>query len=157
MCYYDKVNFACGHFERRLAQYCHFARNDPGHQCFGAWHWKREWNQIETNCNDCMSQQQYARNQGCSSNVHTGYGFLNARWETTRFHCCGGLDTYWREKARKLSNLCRGRDKLSLVKFCSSVNRYALCRRYVVDGYRYCWAETLMLLFISSCIFLSTW
>lgn len=56
MCFYEKINFRCSHTEYRLVQHCHFARNDPGHQCFGAWNLKREWNQSEANCTNCTRQ-----------------------------------------------------------------------------------------------------
>ncbi|KAK6337424.1 hypothetical protein TWF730_002824 [Orbilia blumenaviensis] len=36
MCRYEKLHFpTCGHFYNRIVKYCHFARNDPFHQCFG--------------------------------------------------------------------------------------------------------------------------
>lgn len=59
MCFYEKTTFLCGHVQRRLMKHCHFARNDPGHQCFGAWNDKREWNQLEVNCADCTRRQVY--------------------------------------------------------------------------------------------------
>ena len=59
MCFYEKITFPCNHTEYRLASYCHFARNDPGHQCFGAWNIRREWKQSQTNCADCTRQQAY--------------------------------------------------------------------------------------------------
>ncbi|KAB8437346.1 hypothetical protein FH972_025026 [Carpinus fangiana] len=34
MCQYEETTFRCGHRLRRLTKYCHFARNDPNHQCF---------------------------------------------------------------------------------------------------------------------------
>jgi hypothetical protein len=60
MCYYEKITFvACGHEEKRLIQHCHFARNDPGHQCFGAWRYKREWNQYSSKCGGCTEVERY--------------------------------------------------------------------------------------------------
>ncbi|KAF2027676.1 hypothetical protein EK21DRAFT_30538, partial [Setomelanomma holmii] len=54
---YEKINFsACGHEEKRLASYCHFARNDPNHQCFGAWNYKYEWTQHQHKCNNCIER-----------------------------------------------------------------------------------------------------
>ncbi|KAF2709038.1 hypothetical protein K504DRAFT_357009, partial [Pleomassaria siparia CBS 279.74] len=54
MCYFEMIHFSqCGHNEKNLIQYCHFARNDPLHQCFGAWNVKREWTQNGTKCEDC--------------------------------------------------------------------------------------------------------
>jgi hypothetical protein len=57
MCYYEKIYFVpCGHEGHRLIQHCHFARNDPLHQCFGAWNVKRAWVQHETECDACTDQ-----------------------------------------------------------------------------------------------------
>ncbi|KAF2107959.1 hypothetical protein BDV96DRAFT_472577, partial [Lophiotrema nucula] len=54
---YEKIHFVpCGHEQTRLIQHCHFARNDPLHQCFGAWNYKREWYQQETECDSCVKQ-----------------------------------------------------------------------------------------------------
>ena len=76
MCFYEKIKFPCGHAEHRLMQHCHFARNDPGHQCFGAWNIRRTWDQQETNCTNCVRQSQY------NSSVHTtpsAYTFAGER------------------------------------------------------------------------------
>lgn len=59
MCFYEKIKFSCSHVEHLLIQHCHFARNDPGHQCFGAWNVRREWYQREMSCSDCVRQKQY--------------------------------------------------------------------------------------------------
>ncbi|KAF2188416.1 hypothetical protein K469DRAFT_493403, partial [Zopfia rhizophila CBS 207.26] len=57
MCHYELIHFiACGHEDRRLIKHCHFARNDPNHQCFGAWSFKREWTQNEGECDRCTNQ-----------------------------------------------------------------------------------------------------
>jgi hypothetical protein len=58
MCYYEVIRSAlCGHEERRLFQYCHFARNDQNHQCFGAWNIKRVREQSEVKCTQCTTGQ----------------------------------------------------------------------------------------------------
>ena len=54
MCQYESIHFSCGHVGRRLIKHCHFARNDPNHQCFGAWSIKREWTQPRENCAACI-------------------------------------------------------------------------------------------------------
>ncbi|KAF2866323.1 hypothetical protein BDV95DRAFT_505138 [Massariosphaeria phaeospora] len=65
MCYYEKVNYvACGHEGKRLIQYCHFARNDPLHQCFGAWSYKRELYQRDMECENCTNQRQILKSNG---------------------------------------------------------------------------------------------
>ncbi|KAM0722972.1 hypothetical protein Q7P37_001170 [Cladosporium fusiforme] len=48
------------HSGRRLIKHCHFARNDPKHQCFGAWSVKREWISANQVCQAC-GQQNMAR------------------------------------------------------------------------------------------------
>ncbi|KAF2492078.1 hypothetical protein BU16DRAFT_529450 [Lophium mytilinum] len=54
MCQYESINFSCGHSRPRLIKHCHFARNDPNHQCFGAWSIKREWTNPHENCDICV-------------------------------------------------------------------------------------------------------
>ncbi|KAF2661075.1 hypothetical protein K491DRAFT_587967 [Lophiostoma macrostomum CBS 122681] len=72
MCYYEKTHFdACGHDTFRLMQHCHFARNDPGHQCFGAWNVKREHLQSRVECKDCTARRAALKTNGVISNsVH---------------------------------------------------------------------------------------
>ncbi|KAI4846662.1 hypothetical protein E4T44_04936 [Aureobasidium sp. EXF-8845] len=50
MCQYENIHYGCGHAARRLIKHCHFARNDPNHQCFGAWSVKREWSNPTEYC-----------------------------------------------------------------------------------------------------------
>jgi hypothetical protein len=58
MCYYEIIrSVMCGHEEMRLFQYCHFARNDQNHQCFGAWNIKRVREQSEVRCTSCITGQ----------------------------------------------------------------------------------------------------
>ncbi|KAF1838062.1 hypothetical protein BDW02DRAFT_482161, partial [Decorospora gaudefroyi] len=56
---YEEITFSCGDTEHHLMQHCHFARNDPGHQCFGAWNLKRKWRQPASECEDCIRKKQY--------------------------------------------------------------------------------------------------
>ncbi|THW21456.1 hypothetical protein D6C77_02758 [Aureobasidium pullulans] len=53
MCQYENIHYGCGHAVRRLIKHCHFARNDPNHQCFGAWSVKREWSNPTEYCRNC--------------------------------------------------------------------------------------------------------
>ncbi|KAG9959816.1 hypothetical protein KCU61_g7163, partial [Aureobasidium melanogenum] len=53
MCQYENIHYGCGHTVRRLIKHCHFARNDPNHQCFGAWSVKREWSNPTEYCRNC--------------------------------------------------------------------------------------------------------
>ena len=55
MCNYENITFACGHSKRGLIKYCHFARTDPDHNCFGAWSIKRERRLPLDNCRDCIA------------------------------------------------------------------------------------------------------
>lgn len=41
---------------KRLVEHCHFARNDPNHQCFGAWGLKREWYDEYEYCELCQKR-----------------------------------------------------------------------------------------------------
>lgn len=56
MCYYEKIDFRCGHSQYRKIEYCHFARNDPNHQCFGPWNVKRSWKQDKDDCDACNAK-----------------------------------------------------------------------------------------------------
>ncbi|KAJ9626543.1 hypothetical protein H2203_004176 [Taxawa tesnikishii (nom. ined.)] len=56
MCKYEIVYFACGCGMKRLVEYCHFARNDINHQCFGAWGIKREWRNEYEYCEPCQKR-----------------------------------------------------------------------------------------------------
>ncbi|KAL2354040.1 hypothetical protein BJ546DRAFT_92182 [Cryomyces antarcticus] len=56
MCQYEAIHFKCSHTGRRLIKYCHFARNDQNHQCFGVWSIKRQWSQPQENCQTCISR-----------------------------------------------------------------------------------------------------
>jgi hypothetical protein len=43
MCDHETFRFTCGHSLTQLLSYCHFARNDPYHQCFGVKVIKKQW------------------------------------------------------------------------------------------------------------------
>ncbi|KAF1919947.1 hypothetical protein BDU57DRAFT_441629 [Ampelomyces quisqualis] len=71
MCFYERITFTvCGHDEKRLIRHCHFARNDPGHQCFGAWRYDREWTQGGSKCSSCVQAEQRAIRSGGSPDSH---------------------------------------------------------------------------------------
>jgi hypothetical protein len=53
---FEVIHFSCRHSGRRLIKHCHFARNDPNHQCFGAWSVKREWINANQVCHACGQQ-----------------------------------------------------------------------------------------------------
>jgi hypothetical protein len=73
MCDLEEFLFSCGHNTFRLKAYCHFARNDPNHQCFGVKQLRDSWAQVYE-CETCRlhHQQQatrasYGHHQGGSS------------------------------------------------------------------------------------------
>ncbi|OTA38245.1 hypothetical protein BTJ68_01557 [Hortaea werneckii EXF-2000] len=61
--HYEVIHFHCGHAGRRLIKHCHFARNDPNHQCFGAWSIKREWISANQSCQTCVQREMMRRAQ----------------------------------------------------------------------------------------------
>ncbi|GKT50358.1 uncharacterized protein ColSpa_10539 [Colletotrichum spaethianum] len=54
MCDWEEFLFTCNHSIVRLKSYCHFARNDPNHQCFGVKVLRNSWQQ-SVPCNNCIS------------------------------------------------------------------------------------------------------
>ncbi|KAK1569709.1 uncharacterized protein LY79DRAFT_528194 [Colletotrichum navitas] len=45
MCNYEEFYFSCGHSVVKMKSYCHFAHNDPNHQCFSVKVLKAVWSQ----------------------------------------------------------------------------------------------------------------
>ncbi|KAL1912017.1 hypothetical protein Sste5344_002212 [Sporothrix stenoceras] len=45
MCEYEEYLFNCGCSQKRLKSYCHLARNDLNHQCFGVPKLRNVWDQ----------------------------------------------------------------------------------------------------------------
>ncbi|KAL8724224.1 MAG: hypothetical protein Q9166_008069 [cf. Caloplaca sp. 2 TL-2023] len=58
MCNFERITYHCRHQIFRRYAYCHFARNDPVHACFGVKVLKREWDQVEEDCDDCIRQRE---------------------------------------------------------------------------------------------------
>ncbi|KAL8847514.1 MAG: hypothetical protein Q9221_007442 [Calogaya cf. arnoldii] len=56
MCNFEQITYHCRHQIIRRYSYCHFARNDPVHACFGVKVLKREWYQDQADCDDCIRQ-----------------------------------------------------------------------------------------------------
>ncbi|KAI9827501.1 MAG: hypothetical protein M1832_004851 [Thelocarpon impressellum] len=73
MCNYQYISYLCGHHEYRLLSHCHFARNDPNHQCFGVKTCKRETHQ-QMLCWDCTVA---AEGRGLGWNSLQGYRLLS--------------------------------------------------------------------------------
>ncbi len=73
MCDYEEFHFNCGHDIIRLQSYCHFARNDPNHQCFGVKRLRNIWEQGR-DCDNC-AQTQWEREQRRLQEQDTFRGF----------------------------------------------------------------------------------
>lgn len=52
MCDWEEFLFSCNHSTLRLKSYCHFARNDPNHQCHGVKVLRNSWQQ-GVPCDSC--------------------------------------------------------------------------------------------------------
>ncbi|KAF1846554.1 uncharacterized protein K460DRAFT_367308 [Cucurbitaria berberidis CBS 394.84] len=78
MCYYERINCGkCRITEHRLIQHCHFARNDPGHQCFGAWNIKRERTH---DCDSCIEGKRGDQTgTAATRNVQSSYRVASGR------------------------------------------------------------------------------
>ncbi|KAH8912009.1 hypothetical protein BR93DRAFT_963221 [Coniochaeta sp. PMI_546] len=79
MCDMEEFLFTCGHNTFRLKSYCHFARNDPNHQCFGVKVLRATWRQTNQ-CELCRTgqpqpqqQQQQQQQQQASMSAHGGH------------------------------------------------------------------------------------
>ena len=76
MCDYEEFLFACGCSTFRLKSYCHFARNDPNHQCFGVKKLRDTWDQA-SDCEACSQRKtndQWARSQGFGGGAYASTG-----------------------------------------------------------------------------------
>ncbi|KAI0601240.1 hypothetical protein F4775DRAFT_589454 [Biscogniauxia sp. FL1348] len=56
MCDWEEFLFVCNHSTLRLKSYCHFARNDPNHQCFGVKMLRNSWFQDGQLCDACLEK-----------------------------------------------------------------------------------------------------
>lgn len=54
MCDWEEFIFGCSCTYTKRKNYCHFARNDPNHQCFGVQVLKKVWDVTEA-CDKCSS------------------------------------------------------------------------------------------------------
>lgn len=71
MCDWEEFLFQCNHSTLRLKSYCHFARNDPYHQCFGVKVLRNSWRQCVP-CDDCAPVWRAAQMQGQQHNYQDG-------------------------------------------------------------------------------------
>ncbi|KAK1973272.1 hypothetical protein LZ30DRAFT_34607 [Colletotrichum cereale] len=55
MCDFEEFFFLCSHSVVKKKSYCHFARNDPNHQCFGVQVLKKTWRQARL-CDKCLAK-----------------------------------------------------------------------------------------------------
>jgi len=54
MCDWEEFIFGCSCTYTKRKNYCHFARNDPSHQCFGVQVLKKVWDVPEA-CDKCSN------------------------------------------------------------------------------------------------------
>ncbi|KAE9368293.1 hypothetical protein N431DRAFT_303674, partial [Stipitochalara longipes BDJ] len=59
MCDWHEHQYLCGHNKKRKVSYCHFARTDEFHQCFGVQSLKETWVH-DVLCEDCEIDMQWA-------------------------------------------------------------------------------------------------
>ncbi|KAK0635618.1 hypothetical protein B0T17DRAFT_459806, partial [Bombardia bombarda] len=52
MCDFEEFVFTCSHSTFRLKSYCHYARNDPNHQCNRVKKLRHVWDQ-DYECEKC--------------------------------------------------------------------------------------------------------
>ncbi|KAK1754554.1 hypothetical protein QBC47DRAFT_384251 [Echria macrotheca] len=55
MCDFEEFMFTCGHSTFRLKSYCHFARNDPNHECCSVKKLRNIWDQ-DYPCDGCQAR-----------------------------------------------------------------------------------------------------
>ncbi|KAG8168657.1 hypothetical protein KVR01_001406 [Diaporthe batatas] len=68
MCDWEEFIFGCSCSYTKRKSYCHFARNDPNHQCFGVQVLKKVW-EVPEICDKCSQ-----RNNRTSSRAYQPYG-----------------------------------------------------------------------------------
>ncbi|RYC61083.1 hypothetical protein CHU98_g5111 [Xylaria longipes] len=56
MCDFEEFVFECQHSVVKLKSHCHFARNDPNHQCFGVKMLRESWRQDGQLCDNCVAK-----------------------------------------------------------------------------------------------------
>jgi hypothetical protein len=67
MCDWEEFIFGCSCSYTKRKSYCHFARNDPNHQCFGVQVLKKVW-EVPEMCDKCSQ-----RNSRTSSRAYPPY------------------------------------------------------------------------------------
>ena len=59
MCDWEEFLFVCDHSFLRLKSHCHFARNDPNHQCMGVKVLRDSWFQEGELCKTCVKNRYF--------------------------------------------------------------------------------------------------
>ncbi|TRX88058.1 hypothetical protein FHL15_011060 [Xylaria flabelliformis] len=62
MCDFEEFVFECQHSVIKLKSRCHFARNDPNHQCFGVKMLRESWRQDGQLCDNCLANGYHIQN-----------------------------------------------------------------------------------------------
>ncbi|KAK7923198.1 hypothetical protein PG985_007269 [Apiospora marii] len=75
MCDYEEFLFDCEHSVVRLKSYCHFARNDPNHECLGVKVLRNSWRQHGQLCDGCASAIASSRGYGHQHQHQNPYGY----------------------------------------------------------------------------------
>lgn len=71
MCDWEEFIFGCSCSYTKRKNYCHFARNDPNHQCFGVQVLKKVWDVPEV-CDKCNTNSSRAAMQASG----WGHGYV---------------------------------------------------------------------------------
>lgn len=72
MCDWEEFIFGCSCSYTKRKNYCHFARNDPNHQCFGVQVLKKVWDVPEA-CDKCSTSSSRAAMQAPAGGWGHGY------------------------------------------------------------------------------------
>ena len=63
MCYFELVTYHCQHQVHRRCSYCHFARNDQNHACFGVKVLRRTVPEPREDCDACVRHRERQQQQ----------------------------------------------------------------------------------------------
>ncbi|KAJ9156337.1 hypothetical protein NKR23_g1447 [Pleurostoma richardsiae] len=69
MCDWEEFIFSCRCSVTKLKSHCHFARNDPNHQCFGVQVLKKVWDLPEV-CDKCLAESNWRAGAGSRVQQH---------------------------------------------------------------------------------------
>lgn len=73
MCDWEEFIFGCSCSYTKRKNYCHFARNDPNHQCFGVQVLKKVWDVPEA-CDKCSTSGARSSSRAAMQTPTNGWG-----------------------------------------------------------------------------------